>query len=118
MAPSKFRGEGHWNNVRKLGLGEIADVVVLADYEALAPPVGFQVDLAVDLQNHWPLGKRKFTVRVRDRDESLGPIGPAVHKPATVVADGDIRDNVYVFARLLEGPAQSPSVAGSDEKLL
>src|SRR5947209_8069732 len=45
MAAPELRGESYRHNVRKLGLGEIGDVVVLADNEALASPVGFRVDL-------------------------------------------------------------------------
>ncbi len=71
MAPPQLRSERDRNDVRQLGLREVADVVVFADDEALTIAIRARVDLAVDLENHGTLLEGELGVGVGNRDDRL-----------------------------------------------
>ena len=82
----------HGDRPGRLDAGEVVDVVVFADGEALELPRRPVVDMAVDLEQHAALLEREAGVGVRlldDRRDS--PLGLDVQELAAVPPGGEIR---------------------------
>src|SRR5207244_9399493 len=115
VTPPQLRGERHGNDVGELALGEVSDVVVLADDEALTAAVRPVVDTAVHLENDRPVCERELGVRVRDRDNRLRAVRSPMEESSSVRPDGDERDKVELLSKVLEGSLERMAVAGRDE---
>ena len=86
MAAPEPRRERDREDDGDLGLGEVVDVVVLADDEALPLALGPPVDAAVDLEDHRAALEREVGVGVRDVDERRVAVGGDVQELAAVPA--------------------------------
>ena len=113
-----FAASVHRHDARQVALGEIPDVVVLADDEALLAAIGAGIDPAVHLQDHRPLCKRQLRVRVRDGDHGLRPVRRSMQELPPVRAERDERDDVHFLAALLECALERAAVGGGDEQLV
>ena len=80
MAATELRRQRHRDDGGDVRAGEIVDVVVLGDDEALPFTLRPAVDLAVDLQDHRPLVERQARVRVREVDDGRRKGEPPVGK--------------------------------------
>ena len=119
MAAAELRRERYRKDVREFALSQIADVVVLADDEALSAALSVQVDPAVHLEDDGPVREREVGVRVRNRDHGLGAVWRAVHELAAVRPSRHERDHVCILAGLLEGALHGVPVArGDDHRLI
>jgi len=119
VAPAKRRGQADRYLSRDVGSPEIVDVVVLGDDEALPIARRRPVDLSPHLQDHGSPRERELRrVRVRNGDHVRGPVGSEVAELAAVAARGEIRDDVDLFASLLESMLERIVVRRHDEKLV
>src|SRR5207247_5859824 len=75
-----------------LGVGEIADVVVLGHDEALPLPRGPAVEASVQLQDYRPPLERQLRgVRVRHMHDGRAAVGPKVAETAAPPARSAVR---------------------------
>src|SRR5919202_3583821 len=100
MAAAKLRAERHRHDARDLGLGEVLDVVVLGDDEALPLAlVRALADLTVELEDDRAALERQLgRVRVRNFDQRSGSVRREVAELAPIPPGGEVRDNVELLA--------------------
>src|SRR5439155_14401570 len=99
VASPEPRGERHGERTGNVGRGEVVEVVVFADDEALPLASGAAVDAAVDLEDHAPPLERDIRVRIRRLDDDRGPVGARVQELPLVSSDREVRDDVELAAR-------------------
>ena len=91
MAAAQARGERHRQRARDLGVGEVADVVVLGDDEALPPATVAAVEPAVELEDDRPLLERELRrIRVRDVDDGRAAVGADMAEAAAFAPRSDV----------------------------
>jgi hypothetical protein len=98
-------------------VGEVLDVVVLADHEAVLRLVA-PVDRAMDLEDHGVRVRRQLGVLVGALDEPPVAVGRTVDEAAAFRAAGHVDDNVVGLRRLVERPLHNVVVVGGDDELV
>ena len=119
MAAAQLRRERHGNGARKVGLGEVVDVVVLGDDEALPLTFGSAVDLTVELQDHAAAFEREFgRIEVRQIDQRSVAAGIDMTELPARGPCRQVGDDVELLARRQERAFECEVVARGDEQLV
>src|SRR5882724_4017521 len=108
--------DGH--RTRDVAPGEVVDVVILGDDEALPLALRAAIDLAVELENHGALLERQLgRVSIREVDQPACAVWADVTELAAIRTRGNVGDDVERLAGLEEGGFEPEVVARRHEQL-